>query len=347
MKFLLPAILALAIFFGFVLEGSTSKTVDVIANEKITGMSVVSGPTDVEVEQFKSINTQSASEWVAILPYASSRLNNPAVHYNTSRQWWGETIEGTYSYVRKAQDAGLKVMIKPQIWVPQSWTGGLTYENPEDWEEWEKDYEQFIMDYAIVADSMKAEMLCIGTELKLSVAERPDFWINLIPKIKQVYNGKITYAANWDNFENIPFWDQLDFIGVDAYFPLSEDKKPKVKSLVKAWEGPYRSIKDISEKCGKPILFTEYGYLSVDGAAGKTWELEKNRRSRQHNQDAQAIALEALFQKFWNEPWFGGGFAWKWHPTMSELSDRLSNDYTPQGKKSLEVFQKWYGSSQN
>ena len=342
MKYLILTGILGFVIFGFVKSKIISQASEIIITEKLNGMSVVSGPTDVNVEHFQAINNQSGSDWVAILPYAFSRLSNPAVHYNSERQWWGETVEGTYSYVSKAQEAGLKVMIKPQIWVPNSWTGGLSYSTVEEWELWESDYEDFILDYAIVADSTHADMLCIGTELKLSTSQRPQFWIDLVPKIKAIYDGPLTYASNWDNFENIPIWDQLDYIGVDAYFPLSESNEPSVEELITAWNQPFKSLKKISSKYQKPLLFTEFGYLAVDGAAGKAWELEKNRRARVHNQKAQCNAYEALFQKFWTEPWFGGGFAWKWHPTMTELNERRKNDYTPQGKDVLETFKNWY-----
>ena len=341
MRFIV-SILAVVVFISAfaILKPSTNNPVVII--EKINGMSVVSGNYDAVVDSFKSIKTQSNANWVAILPYAYSRLNEPAVHYNSKRQWWGETVEGTYSYVSKAQQAGLKIMIKPQIWVPQSWTGGLTYHSDGQWEKWESDYERFILDFAQVADSMNIEMLCIGTELKISATERSQFWNKLIPKIKTVYSGKLTYAANWDNFENITFWDQLDYIGVDAYFPLSEEIEPTVNELLQAWEKPFQAIRDISKKYSKPVLFTEFGYLSIDEAAGKTWELEKDRHERVHNQQAQANAYEALFKKFWNEPWVAGGFAWKWYLGPVRTFDYMKNGYTPQRKIVLETFRKWY-----
>jgi hypothetical protein len=29
--------------------------------------------------------------------------------------------------------------------------------------------------------------------------------MQLIQKIRKIYSGKLTYAANWDSFETIPF----------------------------------------------------------------------------------------------------------------------------------------------
>ena len=56
------------------------------------------------------------------------------------------------------------------------------------------------------------------------VLNRPKFWNELILKIKKLYKGKLTYAANWDEYKRIHFWNVLDYIGVDAYFPLTDKK---------------------------------------------------------------------------------------------------------------------------
>ena len=48
-------------------------------------------------------------------------------------------------------------------------------------------------------------MFCIGTELQFVVANDPEYWKQSIREIKQVYTGKLTYAENWDQFQNVPF----------------------------------------------------------------------------------------------------------------------------------------------
>ena len=47
-------------------------------------------------------------------------------------------------------------------------------------------------------------------------------WWELIANIRQSYSGQLTYAANFDNYQEVYFWDQLDLIGINAYFPLRE-----------------------------------------------------------------------------------------------------------------------------
>ena len=65
----------------------------------------------------------------------------------------------------------------------------------------ETSYKDYILTYAKAAEELNAEMLCIGTELEQFVIERPNFWKKLIREIRNVYKGKLTYAANWDEFK--------------------------------------------------------------------------------------------------------------------------------------------------
>ena len=109
-----------------------------------------------------------------------------------------------------------------------------------------------------------------------------------------------------------------------------------------AWEPTFDKIKAFSEQWNKPILFTEWGYLTLDGCAYKTWELEKNRSSANINQQAQANAAQALLEIFGKEDWWAGGFQWKWYSDIATSSRDRSDDYTPQGKMTEDVLKALY-----
>jgi hypothetical protein len=57
--------------------------------------------------------------------------------------------------------------------------------------------------------------------------------------------GKLTYAANWDDFDKVPFWNELDYIGIDAYFPLSNATTPSVLELNDAWQQHIKKIEKL------------------------------------------------------------------------------------------------------
>ena len=48
-------------------------------------------------------------------------------------------------------------------------------------------------------------------------------WRKLIRKTRSLYQGQLTYAANFDQYHEVSFWDALDFMGVNAYFSLRSD----------------------------------------------------------------------------------------------------------------------------
>lgn len=154
----------------------------------------------------------------------------------------------------------------------------------------------------------------------------------------------MTYAPNWDDYDKVTFWDALDYIGTDAYFPLSSDKTPTVCDLKNAWQPLVKKLKSYSEQWNKPILFTEWGYLSVDACADKTWELEKQKDQIPVNEQAQANAIQALLETFGEEAWWAGGFQWKWYPSAHSAAGEGQHikDYTPQEKKSIALLKTMY-----
>jgi hypothetical protein len=283
------------------------------------------------------------AEWVALLPYGFGNQGSTELHWNMSRQWWGETKTGLYEEAKMLRQHNLKIMVKPQIWFHHGmYTGDFELTQEADWKIWEKNYEDFILDYAQLADSIHAEMFCIGTELKNFVHERPGFWFNLIAKVRKVYAGALTYAGNWDNYTRIPFYSQLDYIGVDAYFPISESRTPSVKELENAWKPFVSEMESVVAKHRKPLIFTEFGYKSVDYAMAKPWE---HRSSETVNLEAQRNGYEALFKVFYAKPWFYGGFLWNWYPNHANAGGSENKDFTPQNKPAQEVTRKWFTPS--
>ena len=312
-------------------------------NRKVMrGLSFVAPPKPFPSDPMPAVKEVGA-DWIAVIPYGFSRLNQPTVRYNVQQwQWWGELPEGCKETIRTAQASNINVMLKPQVYIPGSWPGGLNFKKETDWQQWEASYEDFILSFAQIAEEKQVPLFCIGTEFKVSSINRPQFWRQLIQKVRKVYTGKLTYAANWDEYKDITFWDELDYIGVDAYFPLVKASTPSVKSIVKAWDKPKAEMKQVAKKFKKPVLFTEFGYLSVDGCTYNNWELEPKVKSLPINEQAQANALEAVFQSFWNEDFWHGGFIWKWFPNGEGHEGYVDRDYTPQGKEAEKVVKEWY-----
>ncbi len=347
-------------------------------HKKIKGLTFDGPPnppiTSKMLESMKQVN----ANWVSTTPEAHTYHHNLEVKsYLQEGQWYGESFMGSLAVIKIAKEQGMKVMLKPHIgfindlsnWTEPpnldmqkqtdrethfksqmafiktqkkvtkgTWRGDFEPKNEADWPIWEKGYRKFILNCAQIADSTQVDLFCIGTELSRSAVKREQFWRELIIEVKKIYKGPITYSANWDNFQKIKFWDQLDYIGTNAYFPLTDSKDPSEKLLLKEWNTPYNQIKALSNQYKKPIIFTEFGYVSSDNAAKEPWN--EHKREAGENEILQAKLYNALFTKFWKESWFAGSFVWKWY----YAGNGGEKSYSPQFKKAEATLQKWYKS---
>jgi hypothetical protein len=300
------------------------------------GMNLVAPIKELKNSTFLRLQENNVNA-ISLIPYAFVDIDQASVSYNNDRQWWGEKTEGIIASIHKSHEYKMKVMLKPHLWVNHDfYTGDLNFSTEKEWEHWEADYEKYILDFAKLAEEEKIDLFCFGTELENPIAKRPEYWMQLIQKIKKIYSGKLTYAANWDDFETIPFWNELDYIGIDAYFPLSSEETPSIAKLNESWKKHLGKMEIVQRKFNKKILFTEFGYRNSNHSAEAPWTETKN----EINNLAQANGYEALFQTFSTQRWYVGGFAWKWY--ADDYYKKNNIDYTPQEKPALETLKKWY-----
>lgn len=327
----------LLICIPFVFYSCTSQT------QKINGLSFVAARDSINTKHIHPVKKVSAN-YVALMPFGFIKsLASPKINYNTNRQWFGETGNGIKQYGVLFKNENIKVMVKPHIWVWKGeFTGNILMNSDEDWKILENSYEEFILSYAKTAEEMKAAILCIGTELEKFVINRPDFWKRLIKKIRKIYSGKLTYAANWDEFKRVPFWRDLDFIGIDAYFPLSDKEKPTIADLEGGWQTHKLQIQKIQAEYQKQVLFTEFGYRSIDFTGKQPWD--SNRVEGKINLEAQKNGMQAIYNQFWKEDWFAGGFIWKWFHDHANVGGVNNNRFTPQNKPTEALIKQLYGN---
>ena len=310
------------------------------AQKKINGISFVASDKEVTIDAIEPVITINAN-WVTLMPFGFMKTeSDTSIAFNSKRQWINERKEGIESTSKLFKSKKIKVMLKPQIWIPKGgFTGNTKMKSEKEWIAFENNYEKFILFYAKIAQTTNCELFCIGTEMNSFVTARPSYWNSLILKIKKIYIGKITYAENWDSYQEVPFIDKLDYIGIDAYFPLDTAKTPTVKAIEIAWQPLKKEMQLFSKKHNKKILFTEYGYQSKDFVTLEPWNHTKNRNI---NLISQENALLALYNHFWNEDWFAGGFLWKWYDNHKEAGGINDSDYTVQNKPSEKIVKKQY-----
>ncbi len=318
-----------------------------IPEYKFRGVSWVAGDS-VTLDQLMQLKKYNVT-WIAQTPFGWQRdYNKPEIRRSQgNRSYWGERDLGLIHTTKLAKQAGIKTLLKPHIWLINrddgKWLGDIDMQSEEEWQQWFSNYSEFILHYACLAEEQNIEALCIGTELYLTAVKREQDWRKLIKEIRKVYSGQLTYAANWHKeYEEIKFWDELDFIGIQAYFPLSTKNNPGLKDLQEGWRKHIAAINSLQAIYNKPIVFTEVGYKSTPDATIEPWKWpDRDWRQMQVSEKTQAIAYEAMFQQFWNQPWFGGTFIWKWYPKIRE-NHRDHLDFTPQNKPACEIMAKWY-----
>ncbi|MBD3248712.1 hypothetical protein GF336_01585 [Candidatus Woesearchaeota archaeon] len=224
---------------------------------------------------------------------------------------------------------GMKVMLKPHVDPKTGWRGDI---EPADWNAWFSNYTAFISYYASLAESNNVEQFCVGTELKKSTPETAQ-WQDVIADVRGLYSGNITYAANWDNYENVNFWNSLDYIGIDAYFPLTAKNDPTLQELEDSWVGYKTSLSDFSDANSKNVIFTEIGYQSIDRTNMHPW-WSTGTYDEQEQADCYRAALEILL----DESWLEGIYWWDWYYDHDDDHD----NYGIFGKPAHEVVKEFY-----
>ena len=276
-------------------------------------------------------------DWVSITPFGF--MSGP---HGTSITWGRRGIAESDEALRQATaDAhaqGLRVMLKPHIWLrPPEWPGTVAPLDEPGWKEWFQSYRAFIVHYAEVARRTGADAFCVGTELE-KTTPRAAPWLDIIAAVRQAYPGPLTYAANPQEVHAVGFWDRLDVIGVNGYYPLSESRTPTVPQLISAWSQEKERLGALSARWKRKVVFTELGYRSADFGAWKHWEIKDGAPV---NLAAQANAYEAFFETVWPEPWCGGVYWWKWFSFRGH-SGPTSNDFELENKPAEKVVERYY-----
>lgn len=272
----------------------------------------------------------------------------PEIRMNPDARWFTESDRGIRILARQADSLGMGLILKPHIWVGGYRTEGqarhtIGFDTEAQWQAWEAQYHAFLMHYAHLAEEVGATVLVVGTELAHVARTRPAFWHGLIADVRAAYGGKLSYAANWyEEYEDIPFWDALDYIGIQAYFELSKEDGPTVEMLRKGWVPYKKAMHRLAEKFGKPVLFTEIGYRNVPYAAAQPWRWPSRDEADTVQPDdvLQMHLYQAFFESMWHEPWFAGAVLWKWQSEARARRHTLG--FTPQNKPAEALIARWF-----
>jgi hypothetical protein len=253
------------------------------------------------------------------------------------------TEERLVQAMRDAKAAGLRVLLNPQLWIGVhwgigDWRGEVEMTNDQDWEKWFQSYESFISYFARIAQTERVDLFSVGSELDKVTELKPERFRAVIRKVRSIFTGPCTYSANWGGeFERIPFWDDLEYLGISAYFPIgngsNEDRRAEAEKVKDR-------LAEVQRRTNKPILFLETGFQSQPdaGVNPSHWSWNSGATS---DLKEQKLCYEAWLPVFWEESWFQGAYLWQWF-SDGEYDRRQVTGYTFRFKPAADFIRELF-----
>ncbi|MHA1731689.1 MAG: glycoside hydrolase family 113 [Promethearchaeota archaeon] len=243
---------------------------------------------------------------------------------------WTDTAANLSDAFGYIHSLGMKVMFKPML----DTKTGQWRSNIEASPDWFSAYQSFIWNQSELAQAAGVELFIIGCEMgnmQVHDAEVRE----MIAGVRERYSGLVSYAANHDSFWFVTWWDAVDLIGFDAWFPFTTSYDPTLDELTAVWDGFYDRLFQFSLKWNKPIFFPELGIQARDGS-----NMVPNDNKFNSNQDPHEMALwyRSLFaSKLWTAPWFKGTYFWMWDLTdVDPLTETGFQPKLPATKDALD-----------
>ncbi|HKW96590.1 MAG TPA: hypothetical protein VJN43_02605 [Bryobacteraceae bacterium] len=261
---------------------------------------------------------------IALVPYGFASSREPAIGYGRGGMERSEDIEiiAALAHLR-----GMKVLLKPQLWTHGGFPGNIEFSEPHQRAQWFAQYRKFLAYYAALAKKIHADLFSVGVELGKMTPYESD-WRSLIACAREIYPGPLVYSATQGpEFETIRFWDALDYIGLNEYYPLPDNL---------ATADLLRKVEAVHDKFSRPVIFTEAGFPSFAHPNRAPWD----ETPRALVPSDQARCYDAVLTAFYSKPWFQGVYWWK--VGTNGFGGPEDGSHTPWGKPAMDVVKRWY-----
>lgn len=304
-----------------------------------------------EVDSMAAIGVDSVALMVSVM--------QDTFHSTTLYQDFEFTVsdQELIRIIERLHEKGIRVMLKPMVEChDSSWRGNINF--PDDnqqiqgrvtnyWNPWFESLQRSVEHYARIAESTACEFYCIGCELYgAEQAIHNQRWSRIIDATRAIFTGQICYDAQPPTLLDLPeppqWMCQLDTICLSYYTNAAARAGATTQEMIEHMRPTVAKLRSVSRQLGLPIIFGETGCRSMEGAAINPAEY---RTSGAYSGEEQSRFLEAMCTVFWEEPWWGGFYWWKWdeqqHRPHYHLHPEGDTGFSLKGKPAADIFKKW------
>jgi hypothetical protein len=146
------------------------------------------------------------------------------------------------------------------------------------------------------------------------------------------FGGSLTYSANWDEVDSVLFWEQLDYVGVNAFYPLASNHGASYEEYARNAERSLRELQATASAVERPVLLVEIGYTTRTNAAVEPWLWPDGMSDVVIDEWEQARALTAIAAAAAREPWISGLFVWRYYANLDDVSQEAAWGFSPHAK---------------
>jgi len=272
--------------------------------------------------------------WVSLTPFGRTFDLKPSGIALEFEAPFDDNRANVIAAIRMAHARGLRVLLVPHLWVETgAWRAEIDPGSDEGWQRWARSYQDFIVTWARVAAEADADMLSVGVELRswVTTARAPSF-VEVIHAVREVYRGPLTYSANWDDVMDTTILGELDVIGINAFYPLTDKEDASFEQLLAGGRKVASQVAELAHNWKRPVLFTEIGYTTRPDPALRPWEWPDRMKHVRVDQRAQAMAYRALIAPLLEVPDFMGFFVWRVYADPDDMSQEAEWGFSPKGK---------------
>jgi hypothetical protein len=252
-----------------------------------------------------------------------------------------EDLEATRLALLDAHAAGFATVLIPHLYLNDgTWRGDLRRDDPDDAADWWASYQAFVLQAASLAQATGTTVLSIGVELK-ALAKDPAHapaMRRVAAAVRRQYSGTLTYSANWDEAEDVRWWDAVELAGVNGYYPLLPEPERGAESVA-------RRLSALALSAERPVLVLEVGYRASPLSHLKPWEWPDQVEASVDPQ-AQARAWAAVLTHWLGAPGVRGLMAWVIPTDPDDPASEPPHGFNPLNKPAEAVLRRVFGGGE-